>query len=320
MKNIETKLKKLLTENGYDFSENDRSIITTCPQCSKAKHMYLFKETGNGKCMKCGTTYSPQAFVVAVAVCTFAEAYKILESGERVEAHKRLSFGTSTSKTAGTRPSLTPIVLPSNFFPLKRDFAIEGYEYMRDNRKLEDLDTLIEWYDLMYCPSMKRVIFPIRQDGVMAGWQGRDITGRSELRYLSPSGFQKAKVLLGYDMLNTGDPPADHIILTEGPIDMLKVAFLENAVCTMGKEISQTQLDLIRDLPNNEVVLALDPDAFMVFDKLAAEFKPEKNVTLMTPPEGKKDFGECSKREVAEAFKNRKIYTKGSMLSGAILK
>lgn len=74
---LKEKLQELFQEHGYDVKENERSLVTTCPQCSKEKHFYVFKETGFGKCMKCGTSFSPEAIVVALTDCSWGDAKRV---------------------------------------------------------------------------------------------------------------------------------------------------------------------------------------------------------------------------------------------------
>lgn len=314
---VHKRLEELFIEHGFPFYETERSIITTCPQCNKEKHLYLYKTSGNGKCMKCGTSFSAAAVVVAITGCTYHDAFKILDANKFIEANQTLHFTLGEARRADVYDEeIRTAPLPANFLDLTHNESKPGLEYLVQRGVWWPILSL---YNVRYCPSMKRVIFPVRQGDGYVGWQGRDITGKSELRYMSPKGFQKARVLLGYELVNHGEE-RDYVILSEGPVDCLRLAILGNSVCSMGKEVSTTQIKLIQRLLVKKVYLALDPDAFPVFDAIALELEPEQEVYIMMPPEGRKDFGECEDKEILEAFKNARRYTRGGQISANILK
>lgn len=310
-----TKIREFLTKSGLPFQENERSIITSCPQCGKDNKLYLFREKGYGKCFKCGTSFSAAALVVALTGCTYPDAFKILEVGEPVHAGERLFFNEGVQQEK-KKVEVQHINLPGDFFSYHRKLAKPGVDYLLERGCW--LHT-IGYYNIHYCPYMKRVIFPLWSGGGYVGWQGRDISGEAELRYLTSKGFSKGKFLMGYENIKTDR--VSHVILTEGPVDCMRVAILRNAVCSMGKLVSHDQLELLRQRKDIDTIyLALDPDAFEVFDFIASELKPDKKVYLMQPPAGRKDFGECTDVEILKSFKEAKPYVRNSMLSGEILK
>ena len=266
--------------------------------------------------MKCDTSFSPAAIIVSLTGCPWGEAYDILDSKPLVNAPNKLLFDEK-GPCRPRKEKIQHIALPANFFRSQSEYARPGVQYLL-NRGCWMFT--MDYYRIHYCPSMKRVIFPLWHDGGYVGWQGRDISGEADLRYMTSKGFSKSKYLMGHENINK-DANYDHVILTEGPVDCMRVAFLRNAVCSMGKIISRNQIELLRNLPKvKKIYLALDPDAFDVFDAVATELKPEKEVYLMQPPEGRKDFGECTDEEIMKAFKDAKRYTRGSMLLGAILR
>lgn len=309
-------LKELLTNNGYEVTENSRSLVTECLSCGRSKHLYLFLETGYGKCMRCGTSFSPEAIVVHITGCTFQEARKVLgKVGRPVgEERERLPRLHQFPKDAEIK-EVPEFTLPPDFLLLKErpDLAI-AWQYLQKRGITEDV---IRKYDLRYSPDMKRIVIPIYTGDKCVGWQGRDVTGRSSLPYLSPSGFSRASVVLGINRIETD---YNFAILTEGPFDFLKVAALPNTLCSLGKQVTKDQISLIKGLTTvKRVYLALDPDACALFDQIASALEPSQEVFLMLPPEGKKDFGDCTLTEILEAFQNAKRYSRGMFLSPAIL-
>jgi hypothetical protein len=312
-------IKQLLIEAGFKVTENARSLVTTCLSCNKPKHLYLFLETGYGRCLKCNTFYTPESIIVELKQCSYAEAREILGSGQMIPKaeyrEKPLQILKPESEQGSPKEAIKDITMPFNFFKLSErlDFTA-AWEYLLKRGVLADI---VQIYDLRYCPDMKRIIIPIYMNGKCAGWQGRDITGQSELPYMSPAGFSRARILMGYDHI---DSKYNYVVLGEGPFDLLKLAVLRNAVCSMGKVVTSDQLNLIRQLPVKRVYIALDPDACDLFDKIAFNLMADKEVYLMIPPDDKKDFGDCSSNEILKAFLQAKPYSRIGFWSGKLIK
>jgi DNA primase len=186
-----------------------------------------------------------------------------------------------------------------------------GYDYVLGRGVKPEY---VQKYDLRYSPTMARVIIPV-YDGLKrcVGYQARDITGQAELKILSPKGFDKSKALLGYwqaiaDRAKS-DHPRDSVVLVEGPFDLLKVAELDGALCSFGKNVSKQQIQLIRDLNVKRVYLGLDPDAMREIKKYAALLEPAIEAWVIQPPPNQKDFGDCSYEEVQAAKSLAKRYS-----------
>jgi len=104
----------------------------------------------------------------------------------------------------------------------------------------------------------------------------------------------------------------DFIIVAEGPIDAIKFDLCGNSVATMGKIISEKQIELIMERRPKKVYLALDDDAAPEMRKLQSKLQvpvykidvPQSAKERCTSQNKKADFGECSFEECLEAFKN----------------
>lgn len=317
MGKIAEQLKKLLIDNGYIVTENARSLVTECFSCGKSKHLYLFLETGYGKCMRCGTSFSPEAIVVHITGCSFREAKRVLgKVGKLVgEQRQRLPHLLQSNKNASPTKEIKRFPLPLDFFPLStRPDLVTPLQYLQKRGITEEV---IHKYDLRYSPAMQRIVIPIYMDDKCVGWQGRDVTDNASLPYLSPLGFSRSSILLGIDCI---EKDYEFAILTEGPFDFLKVASLPNTLCSLGKQVTKDQIALIKKLTTvKKVYLALDPDACALFDSIACALEPTQEVFLMLPPKNKKDFGECTLTEILEAFQNAKRYSRSMFLSPAVL-
>lgn len=304
---IESKLTEVFENNSISFKVNAKSFILQCPLCDKTDGVYLWRNTGFGRCHKCTHEYSPQSFLVSVIGCSYHEARKLLYTGVLVRPKPTLEahLGKKTTKKA----PIKEFVMPYNFFKLDGSSRVnDGEKYLLDRGvKLE----VARQFDVRYCPATKRIIFPVFQERKCVGWQARDTTGKSELRYTSPSGFNRSQSLLGYQQSYN----SNHLVVVEGPFDFLQVAILGGAVCTFGKEISKPQMEMIKKHPAKKIYLGLDPDAQSYNDTYASFFQPEKEVLIIQPPSHREDFGECTEKEIEESFLFSRIHAKGSFLS-----
>ncbi|OLE24631.1 MAG: hypothetical protein AUG44_18620 [Actinobacteria bacterium 13_1_20CM_3_71_11] len=117
-----------------------------------------------------------------------------------------------------------------------------------------------------------RVMFPVRRrDGLVVGFTGRDLSGRSETpKYrntVTTAIYRKKRVLYGLAEQLPGDRV---VLLVEGPTDVLAVACLRRwlpdapyvAVSPCGTALTAEQVALLRDAvpPGVPVVVAFDSD------------------------------------------------------------
>lgn len=122
---------------------------------------------------------------------------------------------------------------------------------------------LCEEWDLRYAPRgewANRLLIPLGKD---RGWTGRDLSGNSELKYLT-------EIVAGHQPLYCPDatkPNAHTFIIVEGPLDALRIAeatrrapFIVIALC--GKSLGSSKLLAIRELTATceRGLVALDSD------------------------------------------------------------
>jgi 5S rRNA maturation endonuclease (ribonuclease M5) len=141
----------------------------------------------------------------------------------------------------------------------------------------------------------------------MVGFIGRDITGRSQLKYYISESLPKRFIIYNYENIKDKDT----IIIVEGNIDLIKT-FKYNPISLFGTSLSNQQLNLLQQLPYlKNIVIGLDPDT-KIFDKkgrsqyikLIEQLKPFWTIWEIDLKE-KKDLGECSFDEVDEIFNNK---------------
>jgi hypothetical protein len=144
-------------------------------------------------------------------------------------------------------------------------------DYLK-GRGFNDPWPAVDYGDLHYAVTGKfgyRLVIPVKLGGRIVSYTGRDITGRSDLRYKTLSNDESAmdvKSCLGFeDRVAAG---GEVLFLTEGPIDALKMnVYLQpdcGATCFFGMpERSQVSKVLMYAQRWRLIVVLLDPEAAM---------------------------------------------------------
>lgn len=232
-----------------------------CPLCGEERQdlrIYVEVDTTKGWCHHCERGFNAIKFVMAYEQCGYKQALSILDGSGS-------SFVRTFDEPA--KPDMTWPVLRSVFdFP-----QVKAYLNARNVS-----DEMIDQYQLRFCtddllvkvgddvkvykPS-NRIIVPIFDEfGNPVGWQGRDITDKSKIKYLFAPGFDAGLYLYDYHAV---DPTKGFVILTEGVFHVFgwKRFGVPNVVGTFGKKLSDGQLDLLLKIKPRLVYLAWDSDA-----------------------------------------------------------
>ena len=110
-----------------------------------------------------------------------------------------------------------------------------------------------------------RIMFPLWDtNGKVIGFSGRIYEGNDTSKYINTMEtdiFKKGSLLYNYEYARKSILDKDEIIICEGFMDVIRLYTIgiENAVATMGTAITKEQLNLIRKLTNN-VILMFDGD------------------------------------------------------------
>jgi 5S rRNA maturation endonuclease (ribonuclease M5) len=296
----------MIEEGGVSFKEGASSFIFTCPRCNKPEKLYVRKTDGRFVCFVC----QEESRFAGKAEFGLSEIYGITIS----EARERIyNYSTFKAKELLTLQLNDPYELN---YDVEESFGLDEVEYPIDfvdrysklfpkareyllGRGLNN--EIIEYYDIRFHPSWKTVIFPIKIDSILVGWQERAIDRNFKF---TSKGFKKAQCLMFQDNLSN----SDHAILCEGPVDALKMHYMGGAVASMGKGVSETQINIIKDSVK-KLYIALDPDANTEIDSLCRTMYDDMDeIYIIEPPKGRKDLGECSFEETEQQFKNAKPY------------
>jgi len=167
-----------------------------------------------------------------------------------------------------------------------------------------------------------RIVFPFKDsDGRVVGFNARDVSGKSDIKYITSEGpdpskpknrsvFKKGEVLFNLDEAKASVKETGQLIIVEGPMDVLayKNAGINNVIAGSGIALSPEQIDLIKKTFGSdlkEVILSYDSDEP---GKKAAERAHEalrdSGFDISTTKfDGVKDAGELFARDGADGLK-----------------
>jgi hypothetical protein len=97
-----------------------------------------------------------------------------------------------------------------------------------------------------------------------------------------------------------------HGIMVEGPMDAIKCHLCQGNTATMGKGVSERQLDIYLSYGLRRLYLGLDPDAAEDTMRLVRELSRHQDLQLyrLEPPPGRDDLGDATPEEVLEQFRS----------------
>jgi len=312
--NLEDIIKELIEEQGLYFKEMSRSIYTTCPSCGKSDKLSILKENGATICYRGSCDFGKgwfQDWLSQTAGISIQEAKKkIYNTEDSFTDQIHLNLGGKKQ----THETYTAIEWPQRgFLEISDPEALEGLAYLK-RRGISA--GVAKYYDIRYSPWFRRVILPIKINGIVCGWQARAIDKVDDAdRMRNNKGFRRDLLLMFQDELKHHRSA----LLFEGPFDALKFHSLGGIICSMGKHVSDKQLEVINNSDVESVYLGLDRDASEELRALTSRI--EKKIKILSIPdscinrcesEGKKaDFGECTVEEARESFYNAKDLSQG---------
>lgn len=252
-----------LDRHGIDYrlttgSRGAQLNIHQCPVCGTAKwKVYLNSDTGLGNCFSgsCEAKFNKFSFI---------RAFLGTANDATVEHLRMIAI------EQGWRPPKRSLIAVENpnklVIPPSIELPHEGKNiaYLR-NRGIDK--DIARYFRLRYCHEgafyyddpngnrramsfASRIIIPIYDlDGNLVSFQGRDITGKAEKKYLFPPGFAStgAHLYNGHNVINT-----ERVVMNEGVFDVMatKIALDEDPalrdvvpVGSFGKHLSHGMED-----------------------------------------------------------------------------
>ncbi len=199
--------------------------------------------------------------------------------------------------------NLAPVEVPGQVIPMSQlarsmpNHVAVDYMVRQRHYSLQMLDH----YEIGYCTyaprfpeAAGRIIFPIRMNGQLVGWQARYI-GTTDWKvtpkYYGMPGMRKRVMLYNYDKAK--DKP--FVVIVEGPTDCHVVG--DTGVAIMGKNLSQYQSVLtLNTWTSKPIVLIFDPDAREEMQATVADLRENNAVVVEVVLPGEYDCGDYDRR------------------------
>ena len=293
---LEDTIKEIIEEQGLYYKERPRSLYTTCPLCGRSDKLSILKENGATICYRGSCDFGKGWFHDWLA---FTANIPVSEARRKIYNEK--TFKGEISLNIDKKEKENELVALTNwpqkgFLGIDDPNAADGLAYL-SGRGVSVV--VAKYHDIRYSPWTRRVILPIKIGGQVYGWQGRAIDRVEDAdRMRNNLGFRRDLMLMFQDELEKYNTA----LLFEGPFDALKFHSLGGIVCSMGKNISAKQIEIINNSKVDYVYLGLDQDAAEELRSLTR--KIEKRMKVLSLPDscierckaqGKKaDFGECT--------------------------
>lgn len=311
---------RLLEEHGVDtYGETSASWVYACPICGKPK-FYVRKTDGRFICWYCADRRNLKGRVeYGVAALT---GLPVRVCRERLWGGADIPVGPSLNldelfpfrreeENEVVVLRYKPIARPHHHYQIDDPRSAKGREYLASRGiPLE----IAREYELAYSPVEHRVIFPVKAHGVVLGWQGRlirretyrDHKGqeREAPKILSSRGIPRQSCWMFQDRLKG----SKHAVIAEGPFDALKCHLCAGNVASMGKVISEGQLEVLWSAGITRLYIGLDPDATVEIARLVRQLYKRAELFLLQPPPPYKDLGDMSIQGVYDVFcKSRSV-------------
>lgn len=321
-------LAELVENSGLDlYKGNSKSWVLDCPKCGKDKRLYIRRRDGRFVCWYCrdktaeGFEGAPE-YALALLLDRSIQDLQAQLYGyghlakQRIEVRllSRAGMYQDQEQDYG-QEELTPLedlptglTYPLDFLPIDATGAERGLTYLQGRGITKEL--ALE-YQLMYDPPHRRVVFPVHSRGVLLGWQAR-ATFPTEFVGKDGSLVKVPKILttmadgwrdraLMFEHRLEGSP---HAVLVEGPVDALKCHLCGGNVASMGKSVSDGQLDRLKAFGVKRLYLAQDPDASAETALLVSRCQGRFELFFMTPQgTGFEDWGAMPPELALECFR-----------------
>lgn len=306
------RLLELLQEGGHPgpIRRSGRRLLFVCPACGK-KALKLGVTSGWWQCFYCreaNGTAGPAHRLLALALNMPDRAAAAALYGDEVIAPLEVSENLFYEEDDDEEILPERVCWDYHHHPIADPQAERGAAYL-EGRGIP-MDVAVQ-YGIRYSPVDRRVLFPVEMEGRLVGWQGRLVIpnewrdDQGELKtapkVLSSRNIPRDRCLMFQDRVVGHDA-----VLCEGPIDALKAHLVGGNVASMGKTVSDGQLDVLRKKKVRRVYLALDPDAAEDVGGLARRLQGLE-VRLVEVPHPYKDLGQMSLKDAAETVRAAEV-------------
>ncbi len=266
-------IQRLLTDHNVPFTtegqhSTDGWVNVHCPFCTGSRefHLGLHEDGGAAHCWRCGT-HSALSALNAILEMPAPEVRKLLE---------KYQIRTTRKRQEEAKVAIFPMKFPKPNAPLSPLYKryLEGRGF--DPEELEKEWGVFQTGPVSFLDDISyshRIIIPIRWDGEVVSFQGRDITGKSDRKYLV---CPKRREKIHHKNILYGKQESWRrsrgIIVVEGVTDVWRLGRFSAA--TFGIEFKMEQiLQLARLHDRFHIVFDDEPQAQRQARELATKLK-----------------------------------------------
>jgi DNA primase len=245
-------VKRILVGIGIDIEgEVDTDYIVFCPYHGNHRTPAgeVDKTTGTFYCFSCHMVADAYEFVMFVSKRTYFEAARYVKSKEKDSNIEEEILGKLVEK---------PDYIQFDEITIKRlnKQALDSPRAMRYFAQRSLSESSVQKFDLGYSEKRDMVTIPVHSpDGMPVGFVGRSIEGKE---FKNTPKLPKSKVLFNLHRTKS----SSKIYVVESSFDAIRldqVGF--PAVATLGANVSNIQIELLRKYFNNIIVIADNDEA-----------------------------------------------------------
>lgn len=343
----ELDVEQLVSYLGYEYRVSNGNSgpqlnLRTCPNCGRDEYKaYINSVTGLGNCFKCSVGLNRFKLIkLTLGLANKRDVFRYAESIRPSVSHK---------------PKLHPDAYKlNNDWVLPTNKKIELEEDVPSYLKERNIDAkLCKRFDLRVCEAgfykykdfsgnskfvdfSNRILLPVRDiDGQLVTFQGRDMTGESDKRYLFPNMLPGTARFI-YNAHYALTSKARKVVLDEGCFDVFAttvalesdVRYKDFVACgTFGKHLSisadnvisddqLTDLFRLREVGVDELILLWDGEADAIAAAMLAALNLEAFGFFATVArlDNDEDPAEAGTDKILSAIEHRRKPTKFDLL------
>ena len=281
-------VKRVLLGSGISIeSEVDTDYIIFCPFHGNTRTPAgeVDKRTGLFFCFSCHYVTDLADLVVTQSGRTYFQALRFIKANE-------IETDLSTEVDSSLEKKPMYVQYPQDQVDQLHKNAINGDRPMHyyTNRKISK--SSVERFQLGYSEKMDMVTIPVHSpEGMLLGFVGRSIEGKT---FKNTPGLPKAKTLFNLNRVKT----SKNVYVVESSFDAIRLdqcGFA--AVATLGSNVSNFQIDLLKKYFNDIIVIADNDDAGSNMAKKLKE-KLSSRVSILSLEEKYKDIGDMADEEI----------------------
>ena len=282
-------IKRVLTGSGVDIeSEVDSDYIIFCPfhPNHRSPAGEVDKHNGTFFCFSCHHVADLVELVVKTSGRTYFEAVRFIKS-KATES----DLTSEINRKLYTKPDY--VQFDELLIKRLNTQALEAPRAMRYYTGRSITEQSVKKFALGFSEKQDMVTIPVQApDGMCIGFVGRSIEGKE---FKNTPGMPKSKLLFNLHRVKT----ADRVYVVESSFDAIRldqVGF--PAVATLGSNVSNVQIELLKKYFNNIIVIADNDEAggnmkSKIIDKLGSR------VSVITLEKQYKDIGDMTDEDIA---------------------